>query len=496
MRQTDLRKFFKLAGFCLVLSQPLCAHAVVIIGQNFTGSTLADSGFIPPDTMGAVGPEHFVELLNGRYSVYNKRDARRVQASSLNQFWANAGVTPAGPFAFDPRIIFDRFSSRWFAVSADNSFNDNNFLLAVSNGSNPTQGWRGFAIDSDSANLRWADYPTLGVNRDGVYLSADMRPIADRGAFGLTNTIVTIPKADLLASTPSIANTTKFENNSIGATGFTVQPAVDLNNGPLPAVFLSSPLVTAGNPEFRRSNIVGDIRSPILDTSGVVSVTPFGAKFIADQPALVQGLEIVNGSILHANVVIQENALWGVQTVLVDSRAALRWFQIDLVSNVVLQEGLITQSGLDFYYGSIAVNEFSDVVIGFSGSGTSQFVSSYAAVGQTVNGRTIFDAPILLQEGVATYFQTFGTDRNRWGDYSATTLDPSDPFRFWTIQEWVSAPDTWATQITELIVSRAIPEPSTFLLLISALVVLLAISQFDKTRIPMNPQNKARSARK
>ena len=95
--------------------------------------------------MGAVGPEHFVELLNGRYSVYNKRDARRVQASSLNQFWANAGVTPAGPFAFDPRIIFDRFSSRWFAVSADNSFNDNNFLLAVSNGSIPLR-VGGFAI--------------------------------------------------------------------------------------------------------------------------------------------------------------------------------------------------------------------------------------------------------------------------------------------------------------------------------------------------------------
>src|SRR5262249_49285627 len=37
------------------------------IGLNFTSSTLFDSGFIPPDTMGGVGPDHIVVLINGRY---------------------------------------------------------------------------------------------------------------------------------------------------------------------------------------------------------------------------------------------------------------------------------------------------------------------------------------------------------------------------------------------------------------------------------------------
>ena len=40
--------------------------------------------------------------------------------------------------------------------------------------------------------------------------------------------------------------------------------------------------------------------------------------------------------------------------------------------------------------------------------------------------------------------------RNRWGDYSAVVIDPTDQRKFWTFQEFVSATDTWAIQITEI----------------------------------------------
>ena len=65
----------------------------VEIGLNFTGTTLSESGFIPPDSMMAVGEDHVVELINGRYKVYDKTDAsvdffqtvlERVQAQGWN----------------------------------------------------------------------------------------------------------------------------------------------------------------------------------------------------------------------------------------------------------------------------------------------------------------------------------------------------------------------------------------------------------------------------
>jgi hypothetical protein len=100
--------------------------------------------------------------------------------------------------------------------------------------------------------------------------------------------------------------------------------------------------------------------------------------------------------------------------------------------------------------GSIAVNEFTDVVIGFNVSSASQFVSSYAVLGKTINGVTTFGEPVLLQTGVAPYEATGGSLTARWGDYSTTVVDPSNPMTFWTLQEWVSAENVWSTQITQL----------------------------------------------
>jgi hypothetical protein len=422
------------------------------VGLNFTGSTLlVDSGFIPPDTMGAVGPNHIVELINGRYSVYRKNDGARIQTSSLDQFWRDAGVSFVG-FTFDPRVLFDSFSQRWFAASVDNASGDNNFLIAVSKSSHPTAGWNGFAIDSDSSNLRWADYPTLGFNKDGVYLSANMFPIPGRGA-DLRTTIVAIPKDDLVAATPTVANVTFFENNSPNDTGSSVQPVVDLDNTGLPAALLSSPLNTFSFPFFQRSRISGNITSPTLDISdGTISVSPLFGRFSAEQPGPKPNLEILNGSIFHANVVKQNGAFWGVHTVSHEGRAAMRWFQIDADTKTLLQEGLVADSELEFYYGSLAVNKFNDIVIGFSGSGESQFVSAYASLGRTVGGVTTFGKPLLLKAGVADYLRD-ASGRNRWGDYSATVVDPTNPLIFWTFQEFVSAEDIWSTQITQLIVA-------------------------------------------
>ena len=89
--------------------------AVPTIGRNFTGDTINQSGFIPPDTMGAVGPNHIVELINGRYFDYSKTTGKNVQTSTLNTFWSNTGITPTGT-TFDPRIVYDPFAAP-FAVS-------------------------------------------------------------------------------------------------------------------------------------------------------------------------------------------------------------------------------------------------------------------------------------------------------------------------------------------------------------------------------------------
>ncbi|MDP6381065.1 MAG: PEP-CTERM sorting domain-containing protein, partial [Phycisphaerae bacterium] len=74
----------------------------------------------------------------------------------------------------------------------------------------------------------------------------------------------------------------------------------------------------------------------------------------------------------------------------------------------------------------------------------------------------------LLKQGTSSYERLDGIGRNRWGDYSATVVDPDDPMVFWTFQEWASGEDAWSLQVTQIIV----PEPATFVFLAAGLLVV------------------------
>ncbi|GGA06998.1 PEP-CTERM sorting domain-containing protein [Okeania sp. KiyG1] len=423
----------------------------VVIGENFTGTTRFDPGtlgFIPPDTMGAVGPDHIVELINGTYAVYDKgtNGLLAQPRTSLDQFWINAGVTPAGSFSFDPRILYDPFSSRWYATAVDNAGNANNFLVAASIDSNPLNGWTAVSIDSDTDNSHWADFPTLGINADNLFISANMFPLSGSG---VNTTILEVDKDTL--------DVVGLEQNlSPNSTGFSVQPVVDMDNTSDPHPAFSS--FSSG--VYRRS----DINNGAVISDGNIFVPGFTGPPLAQQPGIPDTINTSN-SRFSSNLVLKDGWVWGVHSIEVGGRSGLRWFKIDEANNTVVETGDIFDPNLDFYYGSIAVNDWKEVVIGFSCSGEALFVSSCAVVGQNIGGSTVFDDFMILEEGTATYEVVDGIGRNRWGDYSATVLDPEDPLTFWTFQEIATGSNRWSIQVTEIKLAKA-PEPSSMLALL------------------------------
>jgi hypothetical protein len=171
-------------------------------------------------------------------------------------------------------------------------------------------------------------------------------------------------------------------------------------------------------------------------------------------------------------VTLIDGSYYGIHGASVDGRAALRWYKIDADTLSLESEGVIADDTLDLIYGSIAANEFGDIVVGMTGSSESQYASAYAVVGNTDElGSVTFGDLQLLKAGVDDYERLDGSSRNRWGDYSATVLDPSDPYTFWTFQEWVSGDNAWSVQITEI---NVVPEPGTLLLLLCGTVAALA----------------------
>jgi hypothetical protein len=179
--------------------------------------------------------------------------------------------------------------------------------------------------------------------------------------------------------------------------------------------------------------------------------------FTAVQPDGTATLQ-ANDARLSARVYAVAGVLYAVHSTEVNNHIAVRWYRISATTHALLESGTIANADLDLFYPAIAANANGTVIIGYNGSSIGTFVSCYAVAGQTVNGVTTFDNPILLQSGATSYhdlYEEFGVaTQSRWGDYSTVTVDPTDSSRFWFIGMYPSDAannDIWSTQITQLL---------------------------------------------
>ena len=93
-----------------------------------------------------------------------------------------------------------------------------------------------------TTNNRFADFPTFGLDANGVYIAANNFNSAGTSLRSLA--VYSVPKVDLLAATPSLSRLTTSHNAlSTNTYGFTFQPAVDYDpkaaNAPEPIISTS-----------------------------------------------------------------------------------------------------------------------------------------------------------------------------------------------------------------------------------------------------------------
>lgn len=437
----------------------LRAATVLEIGQNFTGSRSGtESDATPADANGAIGPAHYVELINGRFSVYDRTNGRRVRTMTDLIFWKNAGLALPTRFAVtDPRVIFDPDTQRWFASMVDFDASTtqllaNRFLLAVSDSNDPTKTWRAFAFAAAPNSGMFADYPTLGLDARAVYLSADRFTASGSQAGAI---LVAIPKAGLVANPPSIDGRTLFDSLTSALYGQVLQPSVAL--GPTDGSEVVLAVADKGVDGLPHNTLktcaIADGDQPGLATLGTRVTLSVPAYTAPGRPPQSGGDTTLDGGDTRFSGLVYRlgNVLYAVHTVKINGRGALQWFKLDAVSRTVIQTGTVTHNSLDLFFPSIAANAAGVAVIACNGSSSKSFIGSYAVLGEEGSGGLKFGDLTLLKAGSATYSSPGDNGESRWGDYSATSPDPSDPNRFWTIQMVPSAKTAWFTQITELI---------------------------------------------
>lgn len=448
-----------LIAWALVLPHHTRGALVLEIGWNFTGSTYrVDSRMVPASPNEMAGDSHFVEFINGRFSVYDKANSRRLWTMADTDFWASAGVTlPGGYWPADPRILFDVESQRWFAsmIDVNNQLNANHFLLAVSATADPTGSWHGFAFTADPVQGNFADFPTLGIDTRGVYRSGNLYTSGGKPVAGV---LVAIPKSDLLADLPSIDGRTFFGLLDSASHGVVLQPAVTLTPTSDGEAVLAA-CHMGYDMEYHSTLMQSVVRnaatpgSATLDPPVTMAVPAFSIPLNPVQPGGVDTLD--DGDSRFSGLVYRiGDALYAVHSTQNGPFAAIQWFKIDAIHKTVIETGTISDPTLDLFYPSIAANPAGTVVIACNGCSPTSYISSYAVVGETINGSIQFGDLTLLKAGTATY-DIVGSNlsMNHWGDYSTTSLDPVDSNRFWTVQVVPVERQVWSTQITELITS-------------------------------------------
>lgn len=378
----------------------------------------------PPDAMGAVGTNHLIELVNDNYRVYDKDTGALLVTMSDENFWRSvAGANLFGSDVFDHRILFDPSTNRWIA-SAITRGGGNQILLAVSNTDDPTAGWQSVQWRGDPAGVNFNDFDTLGFDADSVVISTN-----DFGT-GITVSVFTIPKADLFNfGTPSIARMTRFQNLNPANVGTALQAAVDHGPSDGRTAILAVNDLLAGSNQILRTDVLGGTGSAAtLSTTTAIAVPNFNSPL---NTALPGGSVIrTDSDRFWANTVEVNDELWAVHHV--QSGGAtneIRWYRINEATNTVIATGSINVPGLSLFMPSIAVNNAGEVIISYHAANGTTAPSAYASAGIVQGNNVTFGTPTLLTAGTGEY------GGGRWGDYSATVVDPTDSSRFWSILE-------------------------------------------------------------
>ncbi|MFN2499249.1 MAG: hypothetical protein ABR557_09205 [Pyrinomonadaceae bacterium] len=418
----------------------------------------------PPDTTGDLGPNHYVQWVNLRYSIYTlTRDTNnQITAFNLVAGFPKQGNTPWVGFGGqcetandgDPIVQYDQFADRWiltqFAVSSSPYLQ----CVAVSTSPDPTGSYYRYSY---SYGTDFNDYPKMGVWRDAYYITYNM---FRRGRTFRGNQVCAFERDKMLigASARQLCATTSNSYHSL-------EPA-DIEGPTLPAVGTANPLLSITSSalhswKFAVNWIAGT--GTLSGPTAVAGVAAFsracGGGTCIPQPGTNQQLDSLADRLMYRlsyrNFGTYETLLIN-HSVAANSGVGVRWYELRNASGqtissatpVVGQQGTYAPTSSDYrWMGSAAMDKTGGIAIGYNISNGSSIEPSirYAYRGPSDTLGTLgSETSILAGPGVQT-----GNQLSRWGDYSTISVDPVDGCTMVFTTEYIPSDGSfnWSTYI-------------------------------------------------
>src|SRR6266540_4120658 len=448
-------------------------------------------GCSPPDPNGAVGPNHVVTMSNLHFQIFNKLGTSLFGPAANNTLWSGFGGDCQTDNSGDPVVIYDQLADRWmltqFTASGPTYFE----CVALSQTNDPLGSYYRWAISTGS---NFPDYPKASMWPDAYYFSTreflNGNTFVGVGAYALDRPQALIGNPNptmvgfLAPPTPAYVVGDGLLPSDLD--GFTLPPGPTPpnyfvgsqdNNGPYGAPqdalniwkFHYDPNMPQ-NSTFTLTNTL-----PTTPFNSILALCG-GTRACIPQPNTSNRIDHLGyrqrplfrlayrsfGT--HESLVTNQSVSAG--TGPNGEVSGIRWWEVrdPNGSPVIFQEGTYAPGltdGIHRWMGSIAMNSLGDIALGFSASnGTNP--STFPSLFYTARHDGDPPGQMTLGEGSIKDGTGSQTGSNRWGDYTAIDIDPTDDQTFWYISEYVPTTSSigWRLRIGAFNLGGGTPTPT------------------------------------
>jgi hypothetical protein len=436
----------------------------------------------PPDPVGDVGPNHYVEMVNLTFAVYSKTGTRLLGPVDLGALWAGFPIEDCTDESGDPVVLYDQTSDRWLLTQfTTRGLNPATPTLpfyncvAVSQTGDPTGAYFRYAFitqaDEEDGGYFFPDYPKYGVWRDSYIMTTRDFGFDDR--YGIS--VYGLEKNKLVDGDPGARAVQFFLEDRvvpINLIGDGLLPP-DLDGSTKPKSDTPAPIVGTQDDGFpygatfdalniwefdvkwRSTPVASIVLKAQLPVAAFDSIFPCGvvpgsqppeSRDCLPQPGVTDGsryLDILSyrqrptWRLAYRNKGAYETMVTNQSFEALPCVAGARWYEIRRTGGAysVHQQGTYAPGdGVHRWMGSIAADKNGNMALGYSVvNGTDVFP------GIRYTGRLAGDplGQMTLGEGTVVNGTAAQTHVNsRWGDYTSMNIDPVEDCTLWYVNEY------------------------------------------------------------
>ncbi len=454
------------------MAAPLTSDFETIDTDTNAANTIGCGGvgvgciFIPPDSNAAVGGDFVVVVTNVSVRFHNQ-DGTLLHDEALADFFSSLAPTT---YTFDPKVLYDHYAERFVIVTLeyDDVTDESRIYMAVSDDADPNGDWYAISINSlvtIDGNAGALDYPGFAYDEEAIYINGDMFEIASPFDYqGVRLWILDKGESGgWYAGGTAIVNGPYDPLTAVAAVDVTTQPAIMRTN---PEDFYGPSGADVGTFLVSYSGLfdsmTGNELVQVVRVDDPLGTPTFVHEFVSagnletstadlpDAPQMGSGTGIHVGDRRAINAVWRDGQLYLAAAIDPASggdagESTAHWWNLDTstLSTAMSASTSLTDQGsiggediatdTHTFYPAVDVNATGEMIVGFSASAPTIYPGSYYAVREQGDAAGTIGSSTTLRAGTDWYVRTLDPSigaLNRWGDYSAATVDEASQC-FW-----------------------------------------------------------------